>query len=153
MIGPYEFPPKFVWTNGAQHEVLFLGTDLDLEKMSSVIVLVHGNLAVVSRALRAVRLHAPSRCCDPLWRRQLAIRIRDSESIFVDSALPPWLVIFFPLTEAPLPDPTPTPPNTPKRTRETEPKRSRNGAEMDRNQAFHGGTGRGFVGMGWGGGL
>ena len=37
------------------------------------------------------------------------------------------LVIFFYLSEAPLPDPTPTPPNTPKRTRngpETDPKRS-----------------------------
>ena len=41
------------------------------------------------------------------------------------------VVIFFSLTEAPLPDPNPTPPNTLKRTRngpETEPKRSRNGA-------------------------
>ena len=28
----------------------------------------------------------------------------------------------------------------------------RNGAELDRNQAFWGGTGRGFVGMGGGGG-
>ena len=39
----------------------------------------------------------------------------------------PNLVIFFSLTEAPLPDPTPTPANTPKRTRngpETGPKRS-----------------------------
>ena len=74
------------------------------------------------------------------------------------------VVIFFSLTEAPLPDPTPTPPNTPKRTRngpETDPKRSQtepngaetepNGAEMDRNQAFRGGTGGGFVGVGgWG---
>ena len=36
-------------------------------------------------------------------------------------------MIFFSLTEAPLPDPTPTPPNTPKRTRdgpEIDPKRS-----------------------------
>ena len=75
------------------------------------------------------------------------------------------LVIFFSLTEAPLPDPTPTPPNTPKRTRngpKTDPKRSQsepngaetepNGAEMDRNQAFRGGTGGGFVGVGWWGG-
>ena len=75
------------------------------------------------------------------------------------------VVIFFSFAEAPLPDPTPTPPNTPKRTRngaETEPKRSqtepngpetgRNGAEMDRNQAFWGGTSRGFFGMGGGGG-
>ena len=67
------------------------------------------------------------------------------------------LVIFFSLTEAPLPDPTPTPPNTPKRTRngprngaKTEP----NGAELepniatkDRNEAFRGGTGGGFVGV------
>ena len=40
------------------------------------------------------------------------------------------VVIFFSLTEAPLPDPAPTPPNTPKRTRngpETEP----NGAETE----------------------
>ena len=72
----------------------------------------------------------------------------------------PSLVIFFSLTEAPLPDPTPTPPNTP----ETDPKRTRNrpetepngpetepnGAEMDRNQAFRGGTGGGFVGVGGG---
>ena len=75
------------------------------------------------------------------------------------------LVIFFSLTEAPLPDLTPTPPNTPKRTRngpKTDPKRSQtepngaetepNGAEMDRNQAFRGGTGGGFVGVGWVGG-
>ena len=73
--------------------------------------------------------------------------------------------IFFSLTEAPLPDPTPTPPNTPKRTRngpKTDPKRSQtepngaetepNGAEMDRNQAFRGGTGGGFVGVGGVGG-
>ena len=76
------------------------------------------------------------------------------------------LVIFFSLTEAPLPDPIPTPPNTLKRTRngpETEPKRSQtepngaetepNGAEMDPNQAFRGGTGGGFVGVGGVGGL
>ena len=76
------------------------------------------------------------------------------------------LPIFFSLTEAPLPDPTPTPPNTPKRTRngpETDPKRSQtepngaetepNGAETDRNQAFRGGTGGGFVGVGGVGGL
>ena len=75
------------------------------------------------------------------------------------------LVIFFSLTEAPLPDPTPTPANTPKRTRngpKTDPKRSQtepngaqtepNGAEMDRNQAFRGGTGGGFVGVGGVGG-
>ena len=66
---------------------------------------------------------------------------------------PPSLVIFFSLTEAPLPDPTPTPPNAPKRTRnrpETDPKRIQtepnrpetepNGTEMDRNQALSGGT-------------
>ena len=53
-----------------------------------------------------------------------------------------WVVIFFSLTEAPLTNPTPTPPNTP----ETDPKRTRpepNGAEMDRNQALSGGTARG----------
>ena len=74
-------------------------------------------------------------------------------------------MIFFSLTEAPLPDPTPTPPNTPKRTRnrpEAEPKRSQtdpnraetepNRAEMDRNQAFRGGTGGGLVGVGGVGG-
>ena len=41
--------------------------------------------------------------------------------------------MFCSLTEAPLPDHTPTPPNTPKRTRngpETDPKRTRNGAEI-----------------------
>ena len=68
------------------------------------------------------------------------------------------VVIFFSLTEAPLPDPTQKPETDPKRTQnrpETEPKRSRNGAEtepngaeMDRNQAFRGGTGGGFVGVG-----
>ena len=75
------------------------------------------------------------------------------------------IVIFFSLTEAPLPNPTPTPPNLPKRTRngaETDPKRSQtepngaetepNGAEMDRNQAFRAGTGGGFVGVGGVGG-
>ena len=74
------------------------------------------------------------------------------------------LVIFFSLTEAPLTDPTPTPPNTPetdpKRTRnrpETEPngaERSQtepNGAEMDRNEALLGGT-DGGVCRDWGGG-
>ena len=66
-------------------------------------------------------------------------------------------------TEAPLTDPTTTPPNTPetdpKRTRNgpgTDPKRSQTepkGAEMDRNQALSGGTAGGvFVGMGRGGG-
>ena len=46
------------------------------------------------------------------------------------------LVIFFSLTEAPLPDPTPTPPNTPKRTRngpETDPKQTRSRPETDPN--------------------
>ena len=84
------------------------------------------------------------------------------------------VVIFFSLTEglAPLPDPTPTPPRPhpdptqhpekdPKRTRnrpQTEPngakwsRREPNGAEMDRNRAFRGGTGGGFVGVGGVGG-
>ena len=77
----------------------------------------------------------------------------------------PKLVIFLSLTEAPLTDPTPTPPNTPetdpKRTRNrpgtvpNEAKRSRtepNGAEMDRNQALSGGTAGGVCrdGEGWG---
>ena len=49
----------------------------------------------------------------------------------------PRLVIFFSLTKAPLPNPTPTPPNAMKRTRngpETDPKRSQtepNGAETE----------------------
>ena len=72
-------------------------------------------------------------------------------------------MIFFSLTEAPLPDPTPSPPNTPKRTRnrpETEPngaKQSRNGAKRSRNgpkSSFSqwDGRGGGFVGVGgWGG--
>ena len=59
-------------------------------------------------------------------------------SIVFDTAA--RVVIFFSLTEAPLPDPTQTPPNRP----ETDPKRTEpNGAEMDRNQAFRGGTGGG----------
>ena len=67
-------------------------------------------------------------------------------------------MIFFSLTEAPLPEPTPTPPNGP----ETDPKRSQaepngpetepNGAEMDRNQALSGGTARGGCRHGGGGG-
>ena len=64
------------------------------------------------------------------------------------------VVIFFSLTEAPLPDPTPTPPQPhptdPKRTRNRPgggAKRTRNGAETDRNQAFWGGTAGVFVGM------
>ena len=70
-----------------------------------------------------------------------------------------YIVIFFSLTEAPLPDPTQHPETDPKRTQnrpETEPNGAEtepNGAEMDRNQAFRGGTGRGFVGVGGGGGL
>ena len=69
------------------------------------------------------------------------------------------VVIFFSLTEAPLPDPAPTPPNTPKRTRngaETDPKRSQtdpNGAEMDRNQTLSGGTAGGVCRGGGGSGL
>ena len=73
------------------------------------------------------------------------------------------VVIFFSLTEAPLPDPTPTPPNIPKRTRnrpETDPKRSQNGAEtdlngpeMDRNQAHWGGMAGGVFRDGGAGGL
>ena len=56
-------------------------------------------------------------------------------------------MIFFPLQKPPSPrahpKPTPTLPNTPKRTR--------NGPKMDRNQALWGVTARGFVGMGvWG---
>ena len=79
---------------------------------------------------------------------------------------PPSIVIFFSLTEAPLPDPTRHPETDPKRTRkgaEKEPKRSQpepngaetepNGAEMDRNSAFRGGTGGGVCQGrgGWGG--
>ena len=70
------------------------------------------------------------------------------------------LVIFFSLTEALLPDPTPTPPNTPKRTRngpETEAnraKRSRNGAKRSRKgpkSSVSGWDGRGVFGVGgWG---
>ena len=80
------------------------------------------------------------------------------------------IVIFFSLTKAPLPDPTPTPPNTPKRTRngpETDSKQTRNGPEtdlngpetvrngpeMDQNQVLWGGTARGFVGRGGGVGV
>ena len=78
------------------------------------------------------------------------------------SSRPNKLVIFFSLTEAPLPDPTPTPPNTPKRTRngpETEPngaKRTRtepNGARNGPKSSPLGWDSRGgFVGMAGGGG-
>ena len=80
---------------------------------------------------------------------------------FSESKKPLRVVIFISLTEAPLPDPSPTPPRphpTPRKGPETDPKRSQtepngaetepNGAEMDRNQVFRGGTGRGFVGVG-----
>ena len=62
-----------------------------------------------------------------------------------------FLVIFFSLTEAPLPDPDPTqhPDTDPTRTRNG-PETDRNGPEMDRNQTLWGGTARGFVGMGGG---
>ena len=76
----------------------------------------------------------------------------------------PSLVISFSFTEAPLPDPAPTPPNTPEWTRngpETHPKPSQtepngaetepNGAEMGRNQALSGGTAGGGL-LGWRGG-
>ena len=66
------------------------------------------------------------------------------------------VVIFFSLTEPPLPNPTPTSPNTPKRTQngpETDPKQTRNGPEMDRNQVLWGGMAGGSVGMGGVGGL
>ena len=80
-----------------------------------------------------------------------------------------WLVIFFSLTEAPLTDPTPTPPNTPETGPETDPERTRNGpetepngaersrtepngAKMDRNQALSGGTDGGVCREGGGGG-
>ena len=73
---------------------------------------------------------------------------------FYRAILATKVVIFFSRTEAPLPDPTPTPPKTPKRIRngpETDPKRSQtepNGAKMDRNQALR----VGLPGMGGGGG-
>ena len=71
------------------------------------------------------------------------------------------IVKFFSLTEAPLPDPTLTPPNTPKRTRngpETEPKRSRNGPKeptRTRNgpEIKLSGVGRPGGLSGWGGGV
>ena len=66
---------------------------------------------------------------------------------------------FFSLTEAPLPDSTPTPPNTPKRTRNGA-KQTRNGAKKSQTEPkwteiklFDGGTGGGFVGAGGAGGL
>ena len=79
------------------------------------------------------------------------------------------VVIFFSLTEAPLPDPTPTPRNTLKRTRngpETDPKQTRNRAkrsqtEPKRSQTepkwteiklFRVGQAGGFVGVGGVGG-
>ena len=71
------------------------------------------------------------------------------------------VVIFFSLTEAPLPDPIPTPLNTPKRTRngpETDPKRSQtepNGPERSQTEPKwteikppRVGRPGGFVGMG-----
>ena len=64
------------------------------------------------------------------------------------------LVIFFSLTGAPLPEPAPTPPNTPKRTRngpETEPKRSRNRAERSRNGAKRSRNGPKSSPLGWDG--
>ena len=62
------------------------------------------------------------------------------------------LVIFFSLTEAPLPDTPPRPHPTPRNGPETEAETEPNGAEMDRNQALWGGTaGGGFWdGRGWG---
>ena len=88
------------------------------------------------------------------------------QKFYVIFSYVPFLVIFVSLTKAPLPDPTPTPPNIPKRTRngpKTDPKRSQtepngaktepNGAEMDRNQAFRGGTGGGVCRGRGGGGL
>ena len=69
------------------------------------------------------------------------------------------LVIFFSLTEAPLPDPDPNPTQHP----EMDPKRTRNkpetdpngpeGTRKDQNQALWGGTAGGFVGMGGGVGV
>ena len=66
----------------------------------------------------------------------------------------PEVVIFFSLTEAPLPDPTPTPPNTPKQTRngaETEPKRSQ--TEPKRSQTEPKWTEIKLFGVGRAGGL
>ena len=63
------------------------------------------------------------------------------------------VVIFFALTEAPLPDPTPTPSNTPKRTLNGPEIETPNGpkwTEKDQNQALWGGTAGGFVGLGGG---
>ena len=84
-----------------------------------------------------------------------------NKSDLLRSKITSKVVIFFSLTEAPLPDPNPTPPNTLKRTRnraETEPngaKRSRNGAKRSRNgpkSSFSGWDGRGVCrGRGGGG--
>ena len=84
---------------------------------------------------------------------------------FQMSILGTRIVIFFSLTEAPLPDPTPTPPNTPKRTRngpETDPKRSQtepNGPERSQTEPkcteikpFRVGQPGGLSGWGGGGG-
>ena len=54
---------------------------------------------------------------------------RTGGSVALTSEKNERVVIFFSLTEAPLPDPTPTPPNGP----ETDPKRTRNGAKRTRN--------------------
>ena len=60
--------------------------------------------------------------------------------------------ILFPY-RSPYPRPHPDPTQHPETDPETDPKRSRNGAEMNRDRAFHGGTGGGFVRGRWGGGV
>ena len=64
-------------------------------------------------------------------------------------------MIFFSLTEAPLSDPIgpEADPETDSKWSQTEPKRTRNGAKVDRNQALWGGTAGGFVGRGGGVGV
>ena len=57
------------------------------------------------------------------------------------------VVIFFSLTEAPLTDPTTTPPNTP----ETHPKRTRNGPETEPNGAKRSRNGPKSSPLGWDG--
>ena len=107
------------------------------------------------------KVKAP-RGCHRAHRRLLPKKVFGLCSAFFHRGIPSDIVIYFSLTEAPLPDPTQHPETDPKRSQtdpkrsQTEPKRSRNGAKRSQNgpkSSFSGWDGRGVCRGRGGGGL